>query len=106
MEIKTKQIFILSHPLTNFAIQKHYQNKPRFIGIYSRINLQKIKNRAYIINLHEQSDVGTHWVALYIQNNDFIYFDSFGVEHIPVEIRGIISNKNIKTNIFRIQAYD
>ena len=43
---------------------------------------------------------------MYIQNNDFIYFDSFGVEHIPVEIRGIISNKNIKTNIFRIQAYD
>ena len=106
MEIKTKQIFTLSHHLTNFEIQKYYQNEPRFISIYSRVNLQKIKNGAYIINLHEQSDIGTHWVALYIQNNDVIYFDSFGVDHILKEIRGFISNKNIKTNIFRIQAYD
>ena len=43
---------------------------------------------------------------MYIQNNDVTYFDSFGVEHIPKEIRTFISNKNIKTNIFRIQAYD
>ena len=45
-------------------------------------------------------------VALYIQNNDVTYFDSFGVEHIPKEIKTFIGNKNIKTNIFRIQAYD
>ena len=41
-----------------------------------------------------------------MQNNDVIYFDSFGVEHIPKEIRTFSSNKNIKTNIFRIQAND
>ena len=41
-----------------------------------------------------------------MQNNDVTYFDSFGVEHISKEIRTFISNKNIKTNIFRIQAYD
>ena len=41
-----------------------------------------------------------------MQNNDVIYFDSFGVEHIPKEIKAFINNKNIKTNIFRIQAYD
>ena len=35
-----------------------------------------------------------------------LYFDSFGVEHIPKEIKGFVNNKNIKTNIFRIQAYD
>ena len=34
------------------------------------------------------------------------YFDSFGVEHIPKEIRKLIGNKTIITNIFRIQAYD
>ena len=34
------------------------------------------------------------------------YFDSFGVEHIPKEIRKFIGNKNIITNIYRIQAYD
>ena len=94
------------HSLTNFEIQKYYQNEPRFIGIYSRDNLQKIKNGAYLINLLEYSDIGTHWVALYIQNNDVTYFDSFGVEHIPKEIKTFISNKNIKANIFRIQAYD
>ena len=33
------------------------------------------------------------------------YFDSFGVEHIPKEIKKFINNKNIITNIFRIQAY-
>ena len=47
-----------------------------------------------------------HWIALYVQNNDVTYFDSFGVEDIPKEIRTFIGNKNIKTNIFRIQAYD
>ena len=93
------------HPLTNFEIQKYYKNEPRFNGVYSRDNLPKIKDGAYIINLDEYSDIGTHWVALYVQNNDGTYFDSFGVEHIPKEIRTFISNKNIKTNIFRIQAY-
>ena len=96
---------MLPHPLTNFEIQKYYQNEPRFNGVYSRDNLPKIKDGAYVINLDEYSDIGTHWVALYIQNNDVTYFDSFGVEHIPKEIRTFISNKNIKTNIFRIQAY-
>ena len=70
----------------------------------------RIKDGAYIINLDESSDIGTHWVALYVQNNNsVIYFDSFGVEHIPKEIKAFINNnynKNIITNIFRIQAYD
>ena len=43
---------------------------------------------------------------MYVQNNDATYFDSFGVEHIPKEIRTFIGNKNIKANIFRIQAYN
>ena len=94
------------HPLTDFEIQKYYQNVPRFNGVYSRDNLQKIKDGAYIININRYSDIGTHWVALYIQNNDVTYFDSFEVEHIPKEIRTFINNKNINTKIFRIQAYD
>ena len=94
------------HPLTNFEILKYYQNESRFNGVYSRDNLQKIKDEAYMINLDEYSDIGTYWVALYVQNNDVTYFDSFGVEHITKEIRTFIGNKNIKTNIFRIQAYD
>ena len=57
-----------------------------------------------MINLDEYSDIGTYWVALYVQNNDVTYFDSFGVEHISKEIKTFITNKNIKTKIFRIQA--
>ena len=44
----------------------------------------------YIINLDEYSDIGTHWVALHVNNNDVTYFDSFGVEHIPKEIKAFI----------------
>ena len=95
------------HPLTNFEIQKFYQNEPRFNGVYSRDNLPKIKDGAYVINLDEYSDIGTHWVALYVQNNNVTYFGSFGVEHIPKEIKTFIHRSlSITTNIFRIQAYD
>ena len=67
--------------------------------------IYQIKDGAYVINLDEYSDNGTHWIALYSNNNNVTYFDSFGVEHIPKEIKKFIGNKNIKTNIFRIQAY-
>ena len=98
---------MLPHPLTNFEIQKYYQNEPRFNGVYSRDNLPKIKDGAYIINLDEYSDIGTHWIALWVNNsNNITYFDSFGVEHIPEEIKAFIGNKNINTNVFRIQTND
>ena len=67
------------HPLTNFEIRKYYQNEPRFNGVYSRNNLPKIKDGACVINLDEYCDIGTHWIALYVHNNDIIYFGSFGV---------------------------
>ena len=68
--------------------------------------MPKIKDEVYVINLDEYSDTGTHWIALYVLINDVTYFDSFGVEHIPNEVKRFIDNKNIKTNIFRIQTYD
>ena len=90
------------HLLTNFEIQEYYQNELRFNGVYSRDNLPKIKDGSYIINLDEYSDIETHWVALYVHNNDVTYFDSFGVEHIRKEIRKIINRSlSITTNIFR-----
>ena len=106
---KKKQKFNLMpfHPLTNFEISEYYKNEPRFNGVYSRDNLPKtIKKGAYVINLDEYTDIGTHWIALYVKNNEVIYFDSFGVEHIPKEINKFIGNKDIKANIFRLQAYD
>ena len=94
------------YPLTNFEIQKHYQNEPIFNGVYSKDNLTEIKDGTFVINLDENSDIGTHWVVLHVHNNYVTYFDSFEVEHIPKEIKTFINNKNIKTNIFGIQAYN
>ena len=95
------------HPLTNIEINEYYINEPRFNGVYSRNNLpKKIKKGAYVINLDEYENTGMYWIALFVKTNEAIYFDSFGIEHIPKEIEHAIGNKNIKGNIFRLQAYD
>ena len=85
-----------SHPLTNLEIQKYYQNEPKFNGVYSRNKLPKIKDGAYVITLDEYKSIETHW----------IYFNTFGSEHVLKEIKRFIGNKNIITNNYRIQAYD
>ena len=100
-----KKVLIPPYPLTNFEIEGYYENEPRFIGVYSRDKLPKtIKNGAYVIKLDEYADAGTYWIALYVKNNEVIYFDSFGDEHVPKEIKRFIGLENTKTNIFRIQA--
>ena len=64
--VKRMGFLMLPHPLTNFEIQRYYQNEPRFNGDFSRNNLQlKIKDEEYVINLDECADVGTHWIALF-----------------------------------------
>ena len=90
-----------AHPLTNFEIQKYYQNEPRFNGVFSGNNLPlKTKDGAYVINLDEYADVGTDRIALFYNRNEIVYFDSFGVEHVPEEIKEFVGNKNIEANIF------
>ena len=59
---------------------------------------------AYVINLDEYADTGTHWIALFCKTDEIFYFDSFGVEHIPKEIKKFIGNKKIKGNIFRVET--
>ena len=66
------------------------KNEPKFNGVYSRNSLPKIKDGVYVINLDEFKSIGTQWIALYANGNDIIYFDSFGVEHIPKDIRKFI----------------
>ena len=78
---------MLHHPLSNFEIQKYYQNEPRFNDVCSRENLPRITDGAYVINLDEYSDIGTHWISLYVINNNVTYFDSFRVEHIPQKVK-------------------
>ena len=75
-------------PLTNFEIQKYYENEPKFNGVFSRDNMpKKIKDGGYVIKLDEYKDVGTHWIASFCKRSETAYFDSFGVEHVPEEIR-------------------
>ena len=96
---------MLPHPLTNFEIQKCYGNEPKF-NVCSRKHLSKIKDGAYIINLYEYESIGTHWIDLYVNDNNITYFNSFGVEYMPKEIRKFIENKNIITNIYKMQECD
>ena len=107
------------HPLKKSEIQEYCQNEPRFYGVFSRVslpnnnnnnnkkkkkkknsnnnnnnNINNIKNCAYVINLDEYHDIGTHSVALYVNSKTATYFDSFGAEHIPKEIMKFIGRKN------------
>ena len=105
MVLQLKKALIPPHPLTNFEIKEYYKNDPRFNGVYSRDNLPKtIKNGTSAINLDEYADVGTHWIALYVKNNEFIHFDRFGVEPLPKEMKKLIGHKNTEINIFKILA--
>ena len=103
-----------SHPLTNFEIQNYYQNEPKFYGVYSRNNLSKIKDGAYIINPDEYESTGTHWIALYENAENVTYFgieqiQSFIVSELNKFKKKLEKSLEIKksiTNIYRVQAYD
>ena len=95
----------LFHPLTNFEIIDYFKGVKGFNGVHSRNNLLKLKKGAYVVNLDHSKNTGTHWVVIFVKEYEVIYFDSFGVEHIPKEITEGIGNKNIKTSTFRIQDY-
>ena len=105
---------MLPHSLTNFEIQKYYQNdtqfslknERKFNGVYSENNLPKLKDGAYVINLDEYKSIGTDWIALYVNAENVTYFDSFAVENIPKEVNKFIRNKNIIINIYRIQVHN
>ena len=84
---------MLPHPLTNFEIQKYYQNELRFNSVYSFNNLpNKLMDAAYVINLDEYADFGTYWIAF------------CAVKQIPKALKKLIGNKTVTTNICRTQA--
>ena len=88
-------------------MKKCYGTGHWFNGIYSRDNSsKKVKNGTYVMNHDHYHDVGTPRVAVYVDNDKVIDFDSFGVEPIPKEIKEFIGNKSVKANIYRIQTYD
>ena len=98
---KTTGFLIPPHPLTNFEIQKYYENEPIFNGVFSRNTKVINKGWAYVINLDEYKDTGTHWVALLCNRNEIVYFDSFGVKHIPEEIKEFIGNRNLTFIVYK-----
>ena len=95
VKVQLEQVknFNSPHPSTNFEIQKYYQNEFKFNGVYSRNNLSKIKDRAYIINLDEYESIGFHWIALFVNAENVTYFDSFEVEHIPKKLKNLLETK-------------
>ena len=88
-----------SHRLTNFEIQKYYQNESKFKNVYSRNNLFTVKDGIYTINLDEYKSIATHWVTLYVNVKNVTYYDSIKADHILKEIRKFIGNKNVIINI-------
>ena len=101
--IRAFRIFnAVSYGLTNFVKKRYCENEPRFNAVYSRNNLSKRKVGAYVIYLDEYESIGTHWIALYVNSKNVTYFDRFGVERIPKEIKRFIRNQNITTHINRI----
>ena len=94
------------HSLTNLEIIDYFSDEPRFNGVYFRDNLPKtIKVGSYNLNLQDNLVPGSHWVTVFLKSNKVTYFNSFGVEYIPKEVKKCVANKDIKTNIFRIQDY-
>ena len=72
--------------------------------------LDKIKDGAHVINLDEYINIGTYWIALYLNgdkgesSNTTTYLHSFEIKRIPQETTKSIGNKNFTTNMFRLQA--
>ena len=99
------------HPLTNFEIQRHLHDaqlsskyKAKCKGVYSIMNLPKIRDGIYVIYLDESKSIGIHWIAMYVNSNNATFFDSFVIKYIPKETKTFIGNKNITSNIYRIQS--
>ena len=96
---------MLSYSLTNFEIQKYYQNESKVNGVYSRNNLSQM-DKMYIINLDRYESIGIHWIALHLNAENVTCLNSFRVKHIAKEIRHFTGKKNITINIYKIHAYD
>ena len=84
----------LSHPWANYEIQRYYQNEPKDDDVYSRNNLPIVKDDAYVINLNEYVNIRTHSVSIYVKDDQVMYCDCYGIEHVP--------KRNWKTSVIKI----
>ena len=89
--------------LNNIEITNYFKYEPRFNSIFSRNNLPRINDGAYVIHLDDKNSKGTYWVSVFIDRNKTVYFHSFGIGLFPQEISDKIRDESITHNIFRIQ---
>ena len=75
------KVLVSLHPLRNIGNSDYFNFEPTFNGFFSRNNLPRIKDEAYVINLDDKKSKGTHLVSLFIDRNIAVYFDSFGIEN-------------------------
>ena len=96
------EFLMLPHPLTNFEILKYYKNEPRFNGVFSRNNLfKKIKEGAYLINLDEYKDVGTHWIALFCKKMKLLISIALVLNISLEKLKNLLEIKIEKLNFFQ-----
>lgn len=85
--------------------QRYQQNELKVKNVYSQNNLpDTAKDGLYLVNLGKYKSIRIYWIALYVNDNNNTYFGNFAVEHILKEIKKFTGNRNIRTNIYRIQA--
>ena len=75
-------------------------NQDLMVFFQEIICLKKIKDGEYVINLDEYADACTPWIALFYNRNEIVFFNSFGAEHVPEEVKEFVGNKSIEENIF------
>ena len=71
-QLEQDRIFNAAYTLTNSEIERYYQEERTFNNIYSRNNLPKIKDKAYVVNMLEYKSVGTHWRVLYVNDDNIL----------------------------------
>ena len=98
-----KRFLVPLYHLNNIEITNYFNYEPRFNGIFSKTNLPRI---AYVINLDDNKSKGTHWVSLFVVRNTAVYFDSFEIKYIPLDVLNKIRDNSITHNIFRIQVIE
>ena len=72
-------------------------NQDLMVFFQEIICLKKIKDGEYVINLDEYADAGIHFIALLCNRNEIVYFNNFGVEHVPEEMKEFTGTKNVKS---------
>ena len=80
------KIFSSAPSFKQYRHYKYFNYVSRFNGVFSRENLPRINDEAYVINLDEKQSKGTYWVSLFIDRNTAVYCDSFGIEYILQEV--------------------